>query len=77
MSKTPDYFVGNTIMISGTASGIGRSTAYVFARDGENILCIDINYHGILKLLIKSIKKVGLLLQLTTLLHKEIRYRLQ
>ena len=32
MPKTPDYFVGKTIMITGAASGIGKATANLRAR---------------------------------------------
>jgi 3-oxoacyl-[acyl-carrier protein] reductase len=31
MPKTPDYFVGKTIIITGAASGIGRAAAMIFA----------------------------------------------
>ena len=31
MPKTPDYFAGKTIIITGAASGIGRATALLFA----------------------------------------------
>jgi len=46
MSKTPDYFVGKTIIITGAASGIGRAAALVFAREGANVVCADINADG-------------------------------
>ena len=38
MPKTPDYFVGKTIAITGAASGIGRATALIFAREGANVV---------------------------------------
>ena len=41
--KTPDYFAGKTIIITGAGSGIGRATALVFAREGANVVCADIN----------------------------------
>jgi NAD(P)-dependent dehydrogenase (short-subunit alcohol dehydrogenase family) len=44
--KTPDYFVGKTIIITGAASGIGRATALVFAREHANVVCADINEAG-------------------------------
>jgi NAD(P)-dependent dehydrogenase (short-subunit alcohol dehydrogenase family) len=46
MPKTPDYFVGKTIVITGAASGIGRATALIFAREGANVVCADINDKG-------------------------------
>ena len=35
--KTPDYFQNRTILITGGASGIGRATAMIFAREGAKI----------------------------------------
>src|SRR5881396_1452172 len=46
MPKTPDYFVGKTIIITGAASGIGRAAATIFAREGANVVCADINAEG-------------------------------
>ena len=46
MPKTPDYFAGKTILITGAASGIGRATALIFAREGANVVCADINGQG-------------------------------
>jgi 3-oxoacyl-[acyl-carrier protein] reductase len=46
MPKTPDYFHGKTIVITGAASGIGRATAEIFAREGANVVCADINEDG-------------------------------
>ncbi|MBH67704.1 MAG: short-chain dehydrogenase [Rhodospirillaceae bacterium] len=43
MSKTPDYFHGKTILITGAGSGIGRASAVVFAREGANVVCTDID----------------------------------
>ena len=47
MPKTPDYFQGKTIVITGAASGIGRATARIFAREGANVVCADINEDGV------------------------------
>src|SRR5690348_13678944 len=47
MPKTPDYFAGKTIIITGAASGIGRATALIFAREGANVVCADINEKGV------------------------------
>jgi 3-oxoacyl-[acyl-carrier protein] reductase len=46
MAKTPDYFAGKTIIITGAASGIGRATAEIFAREHANVVCADINEAG-------------------------------
>lgn len=46
MPKTPDFFVGRTIVVSGAASGIGRETALIFAREGANVVCADVNAEG-------------------------------
>lgn len=43
MPKSPDYFKGKTIIITGAGSGIGRATALIFAREGANVVCADIN----------------------------------
>lgn len=47
MAKTPHYFVGKTIVITGAASGIGRATALIFAREKANVVCADINEDGV------------------------------
>lgn len=46
MPRTADYFHGKTIVITGAASGIGRATALIFAREGANVVCADINGDG-------------------------------
>lgn len=46
MPKTPDYFAGKTVIITGAASGIGRATALIFAREGANVVCADLNHDG-------------------------------
>ena len=45
--KTPNYFHGKTIVITGAASGIGRATAKIFAREGANGVCADMNEDGV------------------------------
>ena len=42
MPKTPNYFKGRTLVITGAGSGIGRSTAAIFGREGANGVCADI-----------------------------------
>jgi len=46
MPKTPDYFAGKTIIITGAASGIGRATSLIFARERANVICADVNEAG-------------------------------
>jgi 3-oxoacyl-[acyl-carrier protein] reductase len=46
MPKTPHYLAGKTIIITGAASGIGRATALIFAREGANVVCADRNEDG-------------------------------
>ncbi len=46
MPKTPDYFTAKTIIITGAASGIGRETALIFAREGANVVAADIDVEG-------------------------------
>jgi len=49
MPKTPDYFAGKTIIITGAASGIGRAAALIFAREKANVVCADIDEDGLAK----------------------------
>lgn len=43
MPRTPDYFVGKTIVITGAGGDIGRATALIFAREGANVVVTDID----------------------------------
>ena len=54
MPKTPDYFVDKTIVITGAAGGIGRATALIFAREGANVVCGDIDAEGARPLALRS-----------------------
>jgi len=58
MPKTPDYFHGKTIVITGAASGIGKATALIFAREGANVVCADINENGVEETA-EQINKIG------------------
>src|SRR5262245_54933016 len=46
MPTTPDYVAGESIVITGAASGIGSATALIFAREGANVVCADLNHEG-------------------------------
>ncbi len=58
MPKTPDYFHGKTIVITGAASGVGRATAKIFAREGANVVCADINENGV-KETVEQVNAIG------------------
>src|SRR5262245_12356545 len=49
MPKTPDYFAGKTIIITGAARGMGRATALIYAREKANVVCADIDEAGVAK----------------------------
>ncbi|MCB0989535.1 MAG: SDR family NAD(P)-dependent oxidoreductase [Acidimicrobiales bacterium] len=38
---------GKTVVVTGAASGIGRSTAVGFNRDGATVVACDINEDGL------------------------------
>ena len=58
MPKTPDYFAGKTIIITGAASGIGRAAALIFAREKANVVCADIDERGVEKT-VEKINAIG------------------
>ena len=58
MPKTPDYFNGKTIVITGAGSGIGRATALIFAREGANVVCADIDGKGAAET-VEQVNKIG------------------
>jgi len=65
MPKTPNYFTGKTIVITGAGSGIGRATALIFAREGANVVCADINENGVEQTIEQVNAKGGQALALT------------
>ncbi|MFP6890780.1 MAG: SDR family oxidoreductase [Nitrospinota bacterium] len=46
MTGSPGYFKEKTIVITGAASGIDQAAAQIFAREGANVLCADLNEEG-------------------------------
>lgn len=46
MARTPDYFKGKTVAITGGGNGIGRATAVIFAREGARVVVGDISVEG-------------------------------
>ena len=46
MFGTPDYFKGKCLVVTGAASGMGRETALIFAREGADVVCADIDGPG-------------------------------
>ncbi|MEO0607078.1 MAG: SDR family NAD(P)-dependent oxidoreductase [Pseudomonadota bacterium] len=38
---------GKTVLITGAASGMGRATAHLFAREGANVMASDLNLAGV------------------------------
>ena len=38
---------GKTLLITGAASGMGRATAHLFAREGANVMATDLNQNGL------------------------------
>ena len=59
MPKSLEFFVGKTIVITGAASGIGRATAQIFAREGANVVCGDIDAEGAERTANQIIQKGG------------------
>ncbi|MHA7900467.1 MAG: SDR family NAD(P)-dependent oxidoreductase [Henriciella sp.] len=49
---------GKTVLITGAASGMGRATAHLFARQGANVMATDVNLEGA-KTVEQEIRDVG------------------
>ena len=47
MPKTPDYFAGKTIIITGAAAASAAPPRNIFAREGANVVCADLNEAGV------------------------------
>ena len=45
-AQVAELFYWKTIIITGAASGIGKATALIFAREGANVVCADLNEKG-------------------------------
>jgi NAD(P)-dependent dehydrogenase (short-subunit alcohol dehydrogenase family) len=56
MPKTPNFFHGKTILITGAASGIGRATALIFAREGADVVCADVDGEGARRTMEKAVQ---------------------
>ncbi len=39
-------FEGKKVLVSGAGSGIGQATAILFAREGAQVSCVDLNLDG-------------------------------
>ena len=50
MPKTADYFRNKTIIVTGAGSGIGKASAVIFAREGANVVCADIDSDAVERL---------------------------
>ncbi|KAI1293017.1 3-oxoacyl-[acyl-carrier-protein] reductase FabG [Halotydeus destructor] len=52
-------FEGETVLITGSASGIGRSTAELFASKGANLILCDLNETGLKQVSDEIVSKYG------------------
>ena len=59
-------FIGQVVVITGAASGIGRASAELIAQRGANVICLDVNEIGLQEVVTKiksnsgkAISKIG------------------
>ena len=49
---------GKTVFITGAASGMGRATAHLFAREGAKVMATDMNEDGV-NTVVEEIREAG------------------